>query len=55
MNNTQNAKISAAILDRISRGDSVQVAVDAVLGCGWYARIAGEAWEALRGQAEASK
>lgn len=55
MNNIKNAKISAMILDRMSRGESIQVAIDAVLGAGSYTRIAGEAWEAFRGQTEAAK
>jgi hypothetical protein len=44
-------KISVAILDLTSKGASLQVAVDTVLGAGTYAKIAGATYDALRAKA----
>lgn len=44
----KNAAISAQIVANVQSGMTVQQAVDAVLGQGTYAKIAGEIYTALR-------
>lgn len=51
MDATKQSMISAAILVRVNLGQSLPEAVDAVLGAGTYAKLAGEAYEALRPKA----
>jgi len=48
---TKTQAISALILNRVAQGQSVQQAVDAVIGAGAYERLAGEIWEALQSAA----
>ncbi len=45
------AAISARILANIAAGMSMQDAIDAVLGAGTFAKIAGDVYDALRGEA----
>jgi hypothetical protein len=45
---TKTQAISALILNRVAQGQSLQQAVDAVIGAGAYERLAGEVWEALQ-------
>jgi hypothetical protein len=45
---TKNAAISAAILAKTQAGTSLSEAIDAVLGAGTYARLAGDIYESLR-------
>lgn len=51
MSTEKNAQISALILRRVAAGQTLQQAVDSVLGAGTYARVAGEVWEAFRAAA----
>jgi hypothetical protein len=44
----KNPQISAAILARVAAGASLPEAVDAVLGAGAYAKLAGDVYDALR-------
>ena len=44
----KNAAISSAILAEVAKGKSTADAVDAVLGAGTYARIAGDVYDSLR-------
>lgn len=43
-----NSLISVAILTRLADGQSMQEAMDAVLGAGTYAKLAGDVYDALR-------
>ena len=45
------AAISARILANIAAGMSMQDAIDAVLGAGTFAKIAGDVYDALRWEA----
>lgn len=45
-----NAQISAAILAHRAAGKTLPEAIDAVLGPGAYARLAGNLYDALRAQ-----
>ena len=45
---TKNATISTAILDRRMKGDTLPQAIDAVLGTGTYAALAGDLYDVLR-------
>jgi len=46
-----NAKISAAIIAHRAAGKSLPEAVDAVLGAGTYAALAGNLYDAIRATA----
>lgn len=48
---TKNAAISAAILMKLAEGASMKDAVDGVLGAGWFDRIVGDLYDALRAKA----
>lgn len=48
-----NAIISARILTHIAQGMTVAQALDAVLGAGTHAAIAGDLYDALRARAAA--
>jgi hypothetical protein len=45
---TTNQKISARILEHVAAGMTLAQAIDAVLGAGAHARLAGDLYEALR-------
>lgn len=47
----KNAQISAAIASRVAAGAAVSEAIDAVLGVGAYAKLAGDLHDALRAKA----
>lgn len=44
----KNSMISAAILARIAQGSTPAQAMDAVLGAGTYAKLAGDLYDALK-------
>ena len=44
----KNAAISLRILEIIALGNTVQQAIDAVLGAGTYEKIASDVWEAAQ-------
>lgn len=44
----KNAAISAKILEQLAAGKSLPQAIDAVLGEGTHAKLAGEVYNALR-------
>lgn len=48
-----NAAISRAILAKIAEGLAVPAAIDAVLGVGTYAKLAGDVYDALRAKSAA--
>lgn len=50
----KNAKISGMIMARVQNGQTLTEAMDAVLGAGTFARIAGEVWEAMQTAEEAA-
>lgn len=52
MNTTLTQRISMAILMQVAAGSTVQEAIDAVLGAGTHAALAGELYEALRAKRE---
>lgn len=52
MNAIKNAQISAAILQGISNGLTMQQAFDAVMGEGAYLKLAGEVYDELRAKAQ---
>lgn len=45
---TKNAAISAAVLARRAQGATLPEAMDAVLGAGTYAKLAGAVYDSLR-------
>lgn len=44
----KNAKISAMILTRVAAGQSLSASMDAVLGAGTFAKVAGDIYDSLR-------
>lgn len=44
----KNAKISAMILTRLAAGQSLAASMDAVLGAGTFAKVAGDVYDSLR-------
>ncbi len=44
---TKNQQISAAILNHVASGKSVQEAYDAVFGAGSYVKMAGEIYDQI--------
>ena len=46
----KNAALTAAILNAITNGATVEEAVDAILGAGTYADVASRLYDALRSQ-----
>ena len=51
MNETTRKEISARILWNITHGQTVTEAIDAILGAGTAAKLAGEVYDALRAKA----
>lgn len=48
----KNPAISAAIIAHVAQGKTLPEAMDAVLGAGTYAKVASEAYDALRAKAQ---
>lgn len=48
----KNSAISKLIMERINKGESVQSAIDSVLGAGTHAKLAGDVYDALRAKAK---